>query len=89
VLPPRLVSNGALSEAQLETLIYAASAFERDLPGRFRAINQGCDIEAADETARPIGADISSATGPAPERAVRSLQSFSTNGFAAIASTSG
>ena len=48
ILPTRLVANGALSEAQLETLIYAASAFERDLPGRFAAINLGCDLEAAD-----------------------------------------
>ena len=49
MLPAGLAANGALSEAQLETLIYAASAFERDLPGRFVAINEGCDLEAADE----------------------------------------
>lgn len=48
-LPAGLVANGTLSEAQLETLIYAASAFERDLLGRFVAINEGCDLEAADE----------------------------------------
>ena len=33
MLPPRAVS--ALSEAQLETVIYAGQAFARDLPGRF------------------------------------------------------
>ena len=49
VLPPGLVANGGLSEAQLETLIYAASAFERDLPGRFVAVNEGCELQAADE----------------------------------------
>lgn len=32
MLPPRAVS--ALSDAQLETVIYAGQAFERDLPGR-------------------------------------------------------
>ena len=50
-LPAGLVSNGALSEAQLETLVYAGSAFERDLPGRFVAIDEGCDLEATDEGA--------------------------------------
>jgi len=48
VLPAGLVANGGLSEAQLETLIYAASAFERDLPGRFLAAQEGCEL-AADE----------------------------------------
>ena len=48
-LPARLVASGGLSDAQLETLIYAASAFERDLPGRFVANNEGCDLDAADE----------------------------------------
>lgn len=48
LLPPNVVSGGRLSEAQLETLIYAASAFERDLPGRFAAIRDGCDVEPAE-----------------------------------------
>ena len=48
-LPAGLVAKGGLSEAQLETLIYAGSAFECDLPGRFLAIREGCDLEAADE----------------------------------------
>ena len=50
-LPAGLVATGGLSEAQLETLIYAGSAFERDLPGRFIANNEGCDLEAAEEGA--------------------------------------
>jgi predicted RNA methylase len=33
LVPPSLVRRGALSDAQLETLIYAATAFEADLPG--------------------------------------------------------
>ena len=41
-----------------------ASAFERDLPGRFVAINEGCDLEAAARAAPPIAAAISSATAP-------------------------
>jgi predicted RNA methylase len=49
LLPPRLVEDGLLSEAQLETLIYAGSAFERDLPGRFVPVDRGCRIEPADE----------------------------------------
>ena len=45
-----LVAGALLSEAQLETLIYAGSAFERDLPGRFVPTKEGCDLEAADES---------------------------------------
>ena len=48
-LPERLVAEGLLSEAQLETLIYAGSAFERDLPGRFQASDQGCALAAAED----------------------------------------
>lgn len=48
-LPAGLVARGGLSEAQLETLIYAGSAFDRDLPGRFIATHEGCDLEPADE----------------------------------------
>jgi len=49
LLPAGLVARGGLSEAQLETLIYADSAFDRDLPGRFTAIDEGCDLKATDE----------------------------------------
>jgi hypothetical protein len=45
-LPAGVVSKGGLSEAQLETLIYAGSAFERDLPGLFAASQEGCDLVA-------------------------------------------
>src|SRR5690606_3402378 len=38
-----------LSEAQCETLVYAASAFVRDLPGRYRASREGTSLELADD----------------------------------------
>jgi hypothetical protein len=46
VLPPGILGAGALSDAQLETLIYAGSAFARDLPGRFLAGQDGCELVA-------------------------------------------
>lgn len=49
LLPTRVVAEGLLSEAQLETLIYAGSAFARDLPGRFAPIDEGCALQPADE----------------------------------------
>jgi len=49
LLPPRIVEEGILSEAQLETLIYAGSAFERDLPGRFVPAQEGCALAPADD----------------------------------------
>lgn len=48
LLPPDLVERGLLSEAQLETLVYAGSAFMRDLPGRFAPLDEGCRVEAAE-----------------------------------------
>jgi hypothetical protein len=50
LLPARLVQDGLLSEAQLETLVYAGAAFERDLPGRFVAAQEGCNLEPANES---------------------------------------
>jgi protein strawberry notch len=49
LLPARLLAEGLLSDAQLETLIYAGSAFGRDLPGRFVPAGEGCDLQPADE----------------------------------------
>jgi predicted RNA methylase len=49
LLPSRLVADGLLSEAQLETLIYAGTAFARDLPGRFVPVDEGCALQPADE----------------------------------------
>ncbi|HZF43664.1 MAG TPA: strawberry notch family protein [Sphingomonadaceae bacterium] len=50
-LPSHVIENGILSEAQLETLVYAGSAFARDLPGRFVAANAGCDLAPAEDGA--------------------------------------
>jgi len=49
LLPGRLICDGHLSAAQLETLVYAGSAFERDLPGRFIAADQGCTLVPAED----------------------------------------
>jgi hypothetical protein len=49
ILAQRVIGDGLLSEAQLETLVYAGSAFARDLPGRFVAVDEGCDLKPADE----------------------------------------
>jgi hypothetical protein len=49
LLPAQLVGEGLLSVAQLETLVYAGSAFERDLPGRFLPADEGCGLEPAEE----------------------------------------
>jgi predicted RNA methylase len=48
-LPAKLVNDGPLSSAQLETLVYAGGAFERDLPGRFVVADEGCSLNAAGE----------------------------------------
>jgi len=51
MVPARMIERELLSEAQLETLIYAGSAFARDLPGRFIPIESGCDLDPS-ETGR-------------------------------------
>ncbi len=48
-LPDGLIAKGVLSAAQAETLIYAASAHARDLPGRFEPEDKGCVLKAAAE----------------------------------------
>ena len=46
-LPAKLVSEGVLSAAQLETLVYAGDAFEREIAGRFLATDEGCTLAPA------------------------------------------
>ena len=46
-LPPRAVAT--LSDAQLETVIYAGQAFARDLPGRFKANDAGTLLHADED----------------------------------------
>src|SRR3546814_10376047 len=48
VLPARILDDGLLSDAQLETLIYAGAAFERDLPGRFISSEEGISLSPAE-----------------------------------------
>ena len=38
-------ADGLLSEAQCETLVYAAQAFARDLPGQFKVSQEGTSLE--------------------------------------------
>ncbi|HYJ51575.1 MAG TPA: strawberry notch family protein [Allosphingosinicella sp.] len=73
-LPAGLASNGALSEAQLETLIYAGSAFERDLPGLFVAAHEGCQL-TADEAGSPyrFGYFLGDGTGAGKGRQVAAI----------------
>ena len=48
-LPGGLIETGVLSSAQAETLIYAANAHARDLPGRFEPDDRGCVLKASAE----------------------------------------
>ncbi|KCV81123.1 putative methylase/helicase [Actibacterium atlanticum] len=48
-LPARLIEEGQLSEAQLETIIMANDAHSRDLPGRFTIDEDQTKLTRADE----------------------------------------
>jgi len=50
-LPPAIVATGALSAAQLETIVMADAAHSVDLPGRFAVSDDWTEIEPADEDA--------------------------------------
>lgn len=52
LLPANWQSDGLLSAAQCETLIYACQAFARDLPGRFRPSQAGTQLELAEDGRR-------------------------------------
>jgi predicted RNA methylase len=74
LLPARLVEEGLLSVAQLETLIYAGSAFERDLPGRFVPVGEGCGLEPAEEgTPYRCGYFLGDGTGAGKGRQVAGI----------------
>jgi hypothetical protein len=49
LLPTDWQANGLLSEAQCETLVYAAQAFARDLPGQFRVSQEGTALELSED----------------------------------------
>ena len=65
---------GLLSEAQLETLIYAANAFERDLAGSFQPVDKGCALSpsAAGQIYR-CGYFLGDGTGAGKGRQVASV----------------
>src|SRR3546814_18976390 len=48
-LPACWQADGLLSEAQCETLVYAAQAFARDLPGQFKVIQEGTSLEVSED----------------------------------------
>lgn len=73
-LPDGLIAKGLLSAAQAETLIYAASAHARDLPGRFEPDDKGCSLKASAEgqTYR-LGYFLGDGTGAGKGRQVASV----------------
>ncbi|MCB2079056.1 MAG: strawberry notch family protein, partial [Novosphingobium sp.] len=48
-LPAGWQTDGLLSEAQCETLVYAAQAFARDLPGQFKVSQEGTSLELSED----------------------------------------
>ncbi|WP_120219137.1 strawberry notch-like NTP hydrolase domain-containing protein [Sphingopyxis sp. FD7] len=73
-LPDGMIAKGLLSAAQAETLIYAASAHARDLPGRFEPEDKGCSLKASAEgqTYR-LGYFLGDGTGAGKGRQVASV----------------
>jgi hypothetical protein len=48
-LPACWQADGLLSEAQCETLVYAAQAFARDLPGQLKVSQEGTSLELSED----------------------------------------
>ena len=73
-LPARVVDDKVLSDAQLETLIYAGDAFERDLPGRFLPAEEGLSL-TPDDAGQPYrtGFFLADGTGAGKGRQVASI----------------
>lgn len=73
-LPADLIARGVLSAAQAETLIYAASAHARDLPGRFEPEDKGCALKASAEgNVYRMGYFLGDGTGAGKGRQVASV----------------
>ncbi|MXO61406.1 strawberry notch family protein [Qipengyuania oceanensis] len=73
-LPSSIIAGGVLSAAQAETLIYAASAHARDLPGRFEPDDKGCALKASAEGhAYRMGYFLGDGTGAGKGRQVASV----------------
>ena len=73
-LPRQVVDSKVLSDAQLETLIYAGDAFERDLSGRFNAVEEGLSL-TPDAEGRPYrtGFFLGDGTGAGKGRQVAAI----------------
>ena len=73
-LPTQVVDSKVLSDAQLETLIYAGDAFERDIPGLFNPIEEGLSL-TPDEEGRPYRAGffLGDGTGAGKGRQVAAI----------------
>src|SRR3546814_956647 len=73
-LPAGVVDNRVLSDAQLETLIYAGDAFERDISGLFKAAEEGLSL-APDQDGRPYrtGFFLGDGTGAGKGRQVAAI----------------
>ncbi len=73
-LPSNLIAEGLLSEAQTETLIYAASAHSRDLAGLFEPEGKGCALKAsANGCAYRMGYFLGDGTGAGKGRQVAAV----------------
>ena len=92
-LPANVVTDGLLSDAQLETVIYAGEAHvglsRRLLDGRRDLRSSSRPRATTPRTPSASAAAASSATAPAPARAARSPASSSTTGCRAAAGRSG
>lgn len=73
-LPARVVDDKVLSEAQLETLIYAGDAFGRDIPGLFKPAEEGLSL-APDDAGNPYrtGFFLGDGTGAGKGRQVAAI----------------
>jgi len=73
-LPTQVVDSKVLSDAQLETLIYAGDAFERDIPGLFKPVEEGLSL-TPDEEGRPYrtGFFLGDGTGAGKGRQVAAI----------------
>ncbi|WP_254602626.1 strawberry notch family protein [Sphingomonas bacterium] len=73
-LPAHVVDGKVLSDAQLETVIYAGDAFERDLPGRFLPAEEGLSLTPDDAgQAYRTGFFLADGTGAGKGRQVASI----------------
>ena len=73
-LPGHVIGKGLLSAAQIETLIYAASAHARDLPGHFIPEDKGCIlVPSAGGRAYRMGYFLGDGTGAGKGRQVASV----------------